>query len=76
MVATPHKKSLVRALPSIDKMESPFFVADKNIVAKDVGNGGYLEPAKYGAKISKVYLFKIQNPSSIPLNPCSLARSR
>jgi hypothetical protein len=29
-------------------------MADKNIVAKDVGNGGYADPAKYGAKILKV----------------------
>jgi hypothetical protein len=50
-------------------MESPFFVvAHKNVVvAEVVENGDMKNPAKYGAKILKVCLFKSKNPSLVPL---------
>jgi hypothetical protein len=42
--------------------------AHKNVVvAKVVENGDMKNPAKYGAKILKVCLFKRQNPSLVPL---------
>jgi hypothetical protein len=57
------------ALPTLIKWKVHFFVAaHKNVVvAKVVENGDMKNPAKYGAKISKVCLFKRQNPSLVPL---------